>query len=157
MMDNPLSRRMFRQPVRANQPMGILASSPQLMGAVQGYANGGAVKGYSLGGIGGSKSVIDAAGLDQLNKGAITASPSLIESKYANIYFDPKDRKYKFIDLPAETTAEIPVTTEQKNLEIIALQGVIKKQSPQRKWWWFAGGVAAGIVTTYAAYRLFNE
>lgn len=49
-MDNPLSRRMFRQPVRANQPMGILASSPQLMGAVQGYANGGAVKGYENGG-----------------------------------------------------------------------------------------------------------
>ena len=132
-MDNPLSRRMFRQPVRANQPMGILASSPQLMGAVQGYANGGAVKGYSLGGIGGSKSVIDAAGLDQLNKGAITASPSLIESKYANIYFDPKDRKYKFIDLPAETTAEIPVTTEQKNKKLIKKEGEFgtKKEAPE--------------------------
>ena len=132
-MDNPLSRRMFRQPVRANQPMGILASSPQLMGAVQGYANGGAVKGYNLGGIGGSKSVIDAAGLDQLNKGAITASPSLIESKYANIYFDPKDRKYKFIDLPAETTAEIPVTTEQKNKKLIKKEGEFgtKKEAPE--------------------------
>jgi len=50
MMDDPLKRRMFAQPVRANQPMGILASSPQLMNTVQGYANGGAVKGYNLGG-----------------------------------------------------------------------------------------------------------
>jgi hypothetical protein len=50
MMDDPLKRRMFAQPVRANQPMGILASSPQLMNAVQGYANGGAVKGYQAGG-----------------------------------------------------------------------------------------------------------
>ena len=49
-MDDPLKRRMFAQPVRANQPMGILASSPQLMGTVQGYANGGAVKGYENGG-----------------------------------------------------------------------------------------------------------
>ena len=50
MMDDPLKRRMFAQPVRANQPMGILASSPQLMNTVQGYANGGAVQGYNLGG-----------------------------------------------------------------------------------------------------------
>jgi len=51
MMDDPLKRRMFAQPVRANQPMGILASSPQLMNTVQGYANGGEVKGYKAGGI----------------------------------------------------------------------------------------------------------
>ena len=107
----------------ANQPMGILASSPQLMNAAQGFKDGGAVKGYNLGGIGGSKSVLDAAGLDQLNKGGSTTSPSLIESKYANVYFDPKDRKYKFIDLPAETAAEIPVTTEQKNKKLITTEG----------------------------------
>ena len=46
---------MFAQQItnqysQARQPMGILASSPQLMNAVQGYANGGAVKGYNLGG-----------------------------------------------------------------------------------------------------------
>ena len=44
---------------------------------------------------------------------------------------------------------ELRVTTEQKNLEITALQGVIKKQSPQRKWWWFAGGVVLGGATYY--------
>ena len=54
-MDDPLKRRMFAQQIanqysQARQPMGILASSPQLMNAVQGYANGGAVKGYNLGG-----------------------------------------------------------------------------------------------------------
>ena len=63
MMDNPLSRRMFRQPVRANQPMGILASSPQLMGAVQGYANGGAVKGYANGGASFLDGIISSLGL----------------------------------------------------------------------------------------------
>ena len=128
MNNNPLQRRMFAQQLMnrhnmANQPMGILASSPQLMNAAQGFKDGGAVKGYNLGGIGGSKSVLDAAGLDQLNKGGSTTSPSLIESKYANVYFDPKDRKYKFIDLPAETAAEIPVTTEQKNKKLITTEG----------------------------------
>lgn len=62
-MDNPLSRRMFRQPVRANQPMGILASSPQLMGAVQGYADGGAVKGYADGGASFLDKLISGMGL----------------------------------------------------------------------------------------------
>tara|TARA_R110000751_G_scaffold273060_1_gene373754 strand:+ start:142 stop:1932 length:1791 start_codon:yes stop_codon:yes gene_type:complete len=55
MNNNPLQRRMFAQQLMnrhnmANQPMGILASSPQLMGAVQGLANGGMVKGYNRGG-----------------------------------------------------------------------------------------------------------
>ena len=47
-MNDPLQRRMFAQQVmaqhaRANQPMGILASSPQLMNAVQGFKDGGQV------------------------------------------------------------------------------------------------------------------
>ena len=56
MNSDPLQRRMFAQQImaqhaRANQPMGILASSPQLMGAVQGFKDGGAVKGYQAGGL----------------------------------------------------------------------------------------------------------
>jgi len=48
MNSDPLQRRMFAQQImaqhaRANQPMGILASSPQLMGAVQGFKDGGQV------------------------------------------------------------------------------------------------------------------
>ncbi len=55
MNNDPLQRRMFAQQMinqhaKANQPMGILASSPQLMGAVQGFKDGGAVKGYENGG-----------------------------------------------------------------------------------------------------------
>ena len=43
-MNDPLKRRMFRQPINPNQAMGILASSPELMGAVQQrFANGGEV------------------------------------------------------------------------------------------------------------------
>jgi hypothetical protein len=53
-MNNPLDRRMFNQqmmnrqpmpnqPSMGRQPMGILASSPQLMNATQGYAQGGQV------------------------------------------------------------------------------------------------------------------
>ena len=42
---------MFRQPMNPNQAMGILASSPELMGAVQQrFANGGEVKNYQNGG-----------------------------------------------------------------------------------------------------------
>jgi|TARA_R100000479_G_scaffold132458_2_gene70143 hypothetical protein len=40
-VDNPLNRRMFRQGGMSKQPMGILASSPELMGAVKGYNVGG--------------------------------------------------------------------------------------------------------------------
>ena len=41
-MNDPLKRRMFRQPMNPNQAMGILASSPELMDAVQQrFANGG--------------------------------------------------------------------------------------------------------------------
>ena len=51
-MNDPLKRRMFRQPMNPNQAMGILASSPELMGAVQQrFANGGEVKGYQNGGV----------------------------------------------------------------------------------------------------------
>jgi hypothetical protein len=50
-MNDPLKRRMFRQPMNPNQAMGILASSPELMGAVQQrFANGGEVKNYQNGG-----------------------------------------------------------------------------------------------------------
>lgn len=55
-MNDPLKRRMFAQQVmnmyNNRQPMGILASSPELMGAVQQrFANGGEVKGYQDGGV----------------------------------------------------------------------------------------------------------
>ncbi len=40
-MNNPLGRKMFRQAGMSKQPMGILASSPELMGAVKGYNLGG--------------------------------------------------------------------------------------------------------------------
>ena len=58
-MDDPLKRRMFAQQVmnmyNSRQPIGILASSPELMGAVQNYAGGGAVKGYQVGGVEGRR------------------------------------------------------------------------------------------------------
>ena len=40
-MNNPLQRNMFREAGMSKQPMGILASSPELMGAVKGYEKGG--------------------------------------------------------------------------------------------------------------------
>ena len=52
---------------------------------------------------------------------------------------------------------EYDLRIEQKDLEIAALQQAMLNQSPSNKLWWFAGGVAAGIATTYGAYRLFNE
>ena len=52
---------------------------------------------------------------------------------------------------------EYDLRIEQKDIEIAALQDAMLNQSPSNKLWWFAGGVAAGIATTYGAYRLFNE
>ena len=40
-MNDPLQRKMSRQAGMSKQPMGILASSPELMGAVKGYKLGG--------------------------------------------------------------------------------------------------------------------
>ena len=54
-------------------------------------------------------------------------------------------------------TREYDLRIEQKDIEIAALQEAMLNQAPDNKLWWFAGGVAAGIVTTYAAYRMFNE
>ena len=54
-------------------------------------------------------------------------------------------------------TREYDLRIEQKDIEIAALQEAMLSQSPSNKLWWFAGGVAAGIATTYAAYRMFNE
>ena len=45
------AQQMMNQHNRANQPMGILASSPQLMNAAQGFKDGGMVKGYEGGGL----------------------------------------------------------------------------------------------------------
>ena len=42
-MNNPLNRKMFREAGMSKQPMGILASSPELMNAAKGYNVGGAV------------------------------------------------------------------------------------------------------------------
>jgi len=54
-------------------------------------------------------------------------------------------------------TKEYDLRIEQKDIEIAALQEAMLKQAPNNKLWWFGGGVAAGIITTYAAYRVFNE
>ena len=52
---------------------------------------------------------------------------------------------------------EYDLRIEQKDIEIAALQEALLAQAPNNKWWWFVGGIAAGAVTTYAAYRLFDE
>jgi len=52
---------------------------------------------------------------------------------------------------------EYDLRVEQKDIEISTLQEALLAQAPARKWWWFVGGVAAGVVTTYGAYRVFNE
>ena len=54
-------------------------------------------------------------------------------------------------------TSEYDLRIEQKDIEINALQAAMLNQSPNNKMWWFVGGVAAGVATTYGAYRLFNE
>ena len=54
-------------------------------------------------------------------------------------------------------TQEYALRIEQKDIEIAALQEAMLKQAPNNKLWWFAGGIAAGVLTTYGAYRVFNE
>ena len=126
-MDDPLKRRMFAQQVmnmyNSRQPMGILASSPELMGAVQNYAGGGAVKGYQDGGV---QSIADS-----LNKRGVSvfAVPTILKQN-PNITYDknlkkfiPKDNLNRSLDLPAESQMDKKETQQDKNLKIIKQQG----------------------------------
>ena len=54
-------------------------------------------------------------------------------------------------------TQEYDLLIEQKDKEIQALVGSLKKTSPRNKWLWFTVGVAAGTAATYGAYKTFNE
>ena len=133
-MDDPLKRRMFAQQVmnmyNSRQPMGILASSPELMGAVQNYAGGGAVKGYQLGGVEGRRQ-------QRIKNNPVGANFSL-----SDIFINPagastltggqmsRDRITKIdntipsnLDLPAETEMDKEITQEDKDKKIIKQQG----------------------------------
>ena len=52
---------------------------------------------------------------------------------------------------------ESALLIQQKDVEIEQLRQSLLRQSPQNNWIWGVGGVAVGILSTYAAYRLFNE
>jgi len=122
---------MFAQQVmnmyNSRQPMGILASSPELMGAVQNYAGGGAVKGYQDGGI--QKINIDSAGVADLNKriqnlemtpnaqGTIQIVVNRANQKFANVEFDPKTKQ--FIMKPTDVEGGV-VTATQSEKDAIA-------------------------------------
>ena len=133
-MDDPLKRRMFAQQVmnmyNSRQPMGILASSPELMGAVQNYASGGAVKGYQDGGVEGRR------------QQRITNNPVGANFSLSDIFINPagastltggqmsRNRITKIdntipsnLDLPAETEMDKEITQEDKDKKIIKQQG----------------------------------
>ena len=126
-MDDPLKRRMFAQQVmnmyNSRQPMGILASSPELMGAVQNYAGGGAVKGYQDGGV---QSIADSFN----ERGfSVLAVPTILKQN-PNITYDknlkkfiPKDNLNRSLDLPAESQMDKKETQQDKDLKIIKQQG----------------------------------
>jgi len=46
---------------------------------------------------------------------------------------------------------------ESSKTQINSLQETLENLAPSNKWWWFTGGVAAGMASTYGAYRVFNE
>ena len=134
-MDNPLKRRMFAQPVRANQPMGILASSPQLMNAVQGYANGGAVKGYQAGGLEASRSLAN-----QFNQRgfSLLAVPGILKQNPSITYnkdlkqFVPKTANQN--NLPAEYNTTSTLNLEDlKNKSLIRTEGEFGTSAPVAK------------------------
>jgi len=109
MNNDPLKRRMFAQQMmnqhnRANEPMGILASSPQLMNAAQGLANGGMVKGYKLGG--GETAEGTAKRFNDRNVSVLMV-PSIL-AQHPNITYN-KDLK-QFIPISKQTDQEIEVS-----------------------------------------------
>ena len=124
-MNDPLKRRMFAQQVmnmyNSRQPIGILASSPELMGAVKGYRVGGVegrrqqrIKNNPVGAnFSLSDIFINPAGAStltggQMSRNRITKIDNTIPSN---------------LDLPAETEMDKEITQEDKDKKIIKQQG----------------------------------
>jgi len=64
-----------------------------------------------------------------------------------------RDWEIKYSALNEESTLLI----QQKDTEIVQLRKSLLSQSPRNNWLWAAAGVGVGILSTYAASRLFNE
>tara|TARA_R110000824_G_scaffold199485_3_gene383446 strand:+ start:1417 stop:1812 length:396 start_codon:yes stop_codon:yes gene_type:complete len=60
------------------------------------------------------------------------------------IRYESLSKKHELLEQSSET-------------QIAILEAALKKKSPKNRGWWFVGGIAAGIGTTYSAYRMFNE
>ena len=73
-----------------------------------------------------------------------SASQNLLEIKRRTIRYESLLKKSEL----AERTYKS---------DIANLEAALKRKSPKNRGWWFVGGVAAGIGTTYGAYRMFNE
>jgi hypothetical protein len=114
-MNDPLRRKMFRQAGMSKQPMGILASSPELMNAV---------KGYNLGGL----NINSAIPLNQDIKTASIVMPAYGTKRYsltgeikpttrpgANVLEDP--------DLTNETPLALLKIASMCSLEVIIVRG----------------------------------
>tara|TARA_R100000008_G_C3500927_1_gene123664 strand:+ start:38 stop:457 length:420 start_codon:yes stop_codon:yes gene_type:complete len=64
-----------------------------------------------------------------------------------------RDWEIRYSALNEESTLLI----QQKDIEIEQLRKSLLRQSPRNNWVWAVGGVAVGIVSTYTAYKMFNE
>ena len=64
-----------------------------------------------------------------------------------------RDWEIRYNALNDESTLLI----QQKDIEIEQLRKSLLRQSPRNNWVWAVGGVAVGVVSTYTAYRMFNE
>ena len=72
------------------------------------------------------------------------ATQKLLEIRGYKIRYESLLRKHELLE-------------ESSEAQIAILETALKKKSPKNRGWWFVGGVAAGIGTTYGAYRMFNE
>ena len=64
-----------------------------------------------------------------------------------------RDWEIKYSALNEESALLI----QQKDIEIEQLRKSLLLQSPRNNWMWAVGGVTVGVLSTYGAYRLFNE
>ena len=67
-----------------------------------------------------------------------------LDIKNHHIAYETLQKKYSLLEQSSTT-------------QIDKLQDTLNKVSATNKWWWFAGGIAAGVVSSYGAYRMFNE
>ena len=115
-MNNPLNRAMFRQAGMSKQPLGILASSPELMNAAKGYKDGG------VGSIQipfyGRRAPRDKSNIGSIDDNLQALQNEALKTEFGDA-FGPKENKVDVSQVSVEPNVVVPPSINDTNKKII--------------------------------------